>query len=400
VATVGTVATFGSVPLRGVRAVGVLVTLWVGTAVLYPRLRDLAAWFVDTVVLRRPDYRVVERQLAAALQDEEDIPRMLDRVCAALAPALSAEVVAWRQVDPSVPYDIEGGDSAHAMWRGSAAAVLVPVTEAPRYVIHASSLTGGRRLLSDDHAALAAIAAWLARRIDAVRITGERHERELRERAIAQLATEAELRALRAQVNPHFLFNALTTIGYLIQTTPPRALETLMRLTELLRAVLRSEGEFTTLGRELALIEAYLEIEHARFEQRLRVRIVVSEELQALPIPSLLLQPLVENAVKHGIAPERAGGEVSIECGLLESEGQTILQIIVRDTGSGATADSLYRGRRRGVGLRNVQKRLACHYGDRASLSVMSVPGEWTTVAVRLPLEQPAAATVPVQVLR
>ena len=98
------------------------------------------------------------------------------------------------------------------------------------------------------------------------RITHERYERELREQEIGKLATEAELRALRAQINPHFLFNALTTIGYLIQTAPPRALDTLMRLTSLLRAVLRSEGELTTLGRELEIVEAYLDIERARFE--------------------------------------------------------------------------------------------------------------------------------------
>src|SRR3977135_2277542 len=123
---------------------------------------------------------------------------------------------------------------------------------------------------------------------------------------------EAELRALRAQINPHFLFNALTTIGYLIQTAPPRALSTLMRLTALLRSVLRSEGEFTTLGRELELVEAYLDIEHARFEQRLRVRIEVPQALRNIRVPPLLLQPIVENAVKHGIAPMRQGGDVTV----------------------------------------------------------------------------------------
>ena len=103
---------------------------------------------------------------------------------------------------------------------------------------------------------------------------------------MAKLATEAELRALRAQINPHFLFNALTTIGYLIQTAPPRALETLMRLTALLRGVLRSEGEFTTLGRELELVESYLDIERARFEHRLRVSIDVPARLAAPPAAS------------------------------------------------------------------------------------------------------------------
>lgn len=164
-------------------------------------------------------------------------------------------------------------------------------------------LTGGRRFLSDDLASLEAIAVGLARRIDAIRITEERYDRELREQEMARLASEAELRALRAQVNPHFLFNALTTIGYLIQTTPPRALQTLLRLTALLRAVLRSEGELTTLGRELDVIDAYLDIERARFEDRLRVTIDIPRALRSIPVPPLILQPLVENAVKHGIAP-------------------------------------------------------------------------------------------------
>jgi len=124
------------------------------------------------------------------------------------------------------------------------------------------------------------MAVVAARRIDAIRMTNERYEREIREREIGKLATEAELRALRAQINPHFLFNALTTIGYLIQTAPPRALQTLLRLTTLLRGVLRSEGEFTTLGRELEVIESYLDIERARFDERLRVTIDVPAELR------------------------------------------------------------------------------------------------------------------------
>src|SRR5690606_7504919 len=106
-----------------------------------------------------------------------------------------------------------------------------------------------------------------------------------------------------AQVNPHFLFNALTTIGYLIETAPPRALSTLMRLTALLRGLLHRDGEFTTLGREMDIVADYLDIERERFEERLAVRMVVPPELRSAEIPSLVVQPLVENAVKHGVAP-------------------------------------------------------------------------------------------------
>ena len=107
----------------------------------------------------------------------------------------------------------------------------MPTSDRPRFALAIGQLTAGRRLLSDDLATLEAIAVVVARRIDAIRITNERYDRGIREQEIGKLATEAELRALRAQINPHFLFNALTTIGYLIQTAPPRALETLLRLT-------------------------------------------------------------------------------------------------------------------------------------------------------------------------
>jgi two-component system LytT family sensor kinase len=248
-------------------------------------------------------------------------------------------------------------------------------------------LSAGRRLLSDDIATLEAIAVVVARRIDAIRLTNERYTREIREQEIGKLATEAELRALRAQINPHFLFNALTTIGYLIQTAPPRALDTLLRLTALLRGVLRSEGELTTLGRELEVVESYLDIERARFEHRLHVTIDAPARLRNIRLPSLLLQPLVENAVKHGIGQKQSGGHVLIRA-RVERAGNERRQLVltVRDTGAGKTAQALERGRASGVGLRNVERRLECQYGKAGSLSIQTAVDEGTVVEIRLPL--------------
>src|SRR5207302_1998684 len=148
--------------------------------------------------------------------------------------------------------------------------------------------------------------AAVARRIDEIRIDVERVERQQREREVLRLATEAELRALRAQLNPHFLFNALNTLGHLMQTAPDRALATLYQLTGLLRAVLRrTNGQFVALREELEIVESYLAIERERFQERLEVTIDVPAEVRHARIPPLLLQPLVENAVKHGIAPMR-----------------------------------------------------------------------------------------------
>jgi signal transduction histidine kinase len=372
-ATVGARSSVSAAPFRGAREVGILITLWVATALLYPRLRALVAWFVDAVVLKRPDYASLRAEVGRQAQRHSDIPSMLDDACARLAPALSAAVVRWHEgVNPQ---------TEHAV-----AVVDIPVAEPPRYWLEVGQLTGGRRLLSDDRAVLDAIAALLGRRIDAIRITRERYERQLREQEIGKLATEAELRALRSQINPHFLFNALTTIGYLIQTSPTRALDTLMRLTSLLRGVLRSEGELTTLGRELDLVEAYLDIERARFDERLRVRIEVSPALRTIRVPPLVLQPLVENAVKHGIAPERRGGEVVVTARIEHPHNAApLLAVVVQDTGAGASAAALRHGRETGVGLKNVERRLVCQYGEEASLVLRSAPGRGTTVEIRLP---------------
>ena len=267
----------------------------------------------------------------------------------------------------------------------------MPTTEEPRYAITIADIAGGRRFLSDDLATIDAIAGLAGRRIDAIRITSERYDREMREQEIGKLATEAELRALRAQVNPHFLFNALTTIGHLIQTAPPRALDTLMRLTSLLRAVLRSEGELTTLGRELEVVTAYLDIERARFEDRLRVTIDVPTALAALRVPPLLLQPIVENAVKHGISRSRLGGDVTISARVDRSAGgPTRLVLVVQDSGVGVTVEALRRGREVGVGLNNVERRLACQYGAAASLSIRSEPDAGTAVEIHLPVDRKA----------
>jgi two-component system LytT family sensor kinase len=392
-------AAFGELVARDPRQVGILVTMWVGTALLYPTLRRMTAWFVDAIVLRRPDYKSLRASIAQKVQTHDTISSLLSEVCELLAPALSSQGVTWREWQPPRHDEalgqlvLWGRDAAgDPLARSVAAIVIVPTTEAPRYAITIGGLTGGRRVLSDDVATLEAIAVSVARRIDAIRITNERYQREIREREIGKLATEAELRALRAQINPHFLFNALTTIGYLIQTAPPRALRTLLRLTTLLRGVLRSEGEFTTLGRELEVIESYLDIERARFDERLRVSIDVPAELRTLRLPPLVLQPLVENAVKHGISHKELGGDVTIRAWVDRVAGAAWeLTLAVQDTGAGTTPSALARGREEGVGLRNIERRLDHQYGPAASLSIESAAGVGTFVLVRLPVTLKAA---------
>jgi two-component system LytT family sensor kinase len=422
VSLLGVVAVvFGAIAVFGLRSarfgafvqfepaqLAMLVTIWVATALLYPVLRQLAGWLVDTVILRRPDYTALRRSIGRTIQTQHDIPSLLSDLCRLVGPSLSAQAITWRERrrpsddETSGSHVLTGSDAVTLAKATSdpqtnvatsdvderaAVAVTIPTSDRPQYLLLVSGLRGGRRLLSDDVAALDAIAIVVARRIDAVRMTEERHERELREREVGKLATEAELRALRAQINPHFLFNALTTIGYLIQTAPPRALQTLLRLTALLRAVLRSEGELTTLGRELELIEAYLDIERARFEDRLRVSIEVPPRLRQVRVPPLVLQPLVENAIKHGIARKQVGGELTIHARIEDGDDERRqLVLVVQDSGAGASPDALERGRTGGVGLRNVERRLTFQYGPAASLVIRTAVDQGMTVAIRIPI--------------
>lgn len=391
------------------RAVGVILGMWIVTALLYPRLHHAVAWVVDKIVLRRSDYNYVRAEVTRLAASHEQDNLILDDVCKFLGSALTAREVLWfgpnndtsvaSELGESTRIDLsalKSGTNATADSpvlrdpRGLNAILVIPTAEPPRYVIKIGELSGGRRILSDDTIMLEAVAFTIARRIDALRIMHERCEQNLREQQISKLATEAELRALRAQVNPHFLFNALTTIGFLIQTAPERALDTLMRLTGLLRGVLRSADEFTTLGEELKIIESYLEIERARFEDRLRVTIDVPPQLLSTQAPPLLIQPLVENSIKHGISPLKGGGDVIISAVLEpapESKSQPqILCISVRDNGAGVSEIELAQGRKRGVGINNVEQRLRSYYGLAASLTIKSACGVGTLVEVRLPV--------------
>jgi len=364
-------------------AVVLLLAAWVATALIFPILRRTVTRFVDRVILSRSNYGAFIDRVATTIEESDSPQDTLARTCAALAPALSASSVM------AEPRTLRAGDGLPVN------EIPVWTTEPPQYVLRVGTLAGGRRLLSDDLAMLERTAAVLARRIDALRLTEERYERMLREREIRALATEAELRALRAQVNPHFLFNALTTIGYLIQDAPPRAFETLMRLTTLLRGVLRSEGEFTTLGHERELIACYLKIEQERFEERLQVVLDIPAALEDIPIPALIVQPLVENAIKHGIAGARGGGIVSVTARLDSSRDTPELRISVRNTGAPLLGRHPREGS--GVGLQSVERRLRCHYGDAASLRLGRDADGATEAELRVPAadaEDPNTAVV------
>lgn len=202
---------------------------------------------------------------------------------------------------------------------------------------------------------------YLRSRMD--QLEAELRERQLREALAEQARLDAQLRMLQAQIEPHFLFNTLANLAVLVRSDPARAERLLADLIAWLRATLaRTREAESTLGDEIELLRRYLDILGLRFGERLRVVFDVPEALLARPFPLLLLQPLVENAVTHGIEPKLGGGELRIAAA--EENGR--LRLIVSDTGVGLREG----GAGSGFGLENVRQRLAALFGAAASLDV------------------------------
>jgi two-component system LytT family sensor kinase len=197
---------------------------------------------------------------------------------------------------------------------------------------------------------------------------------------------EAELRALRAQISPHFVYNSLTAIASFVRTDPDRARDLLLDFADFTRHSFQRLGEYTTLEEELRSIERYLLLEQARFGDRLQVTLRIAPEVLPVTVPVLSLQPLVENAVRHGLASTEHGGTVTI---LAEGTGPDAL-ITIEDDGAGEDPERVRRALAgdaglESVGLANVDERLRSAFGDGYGLVVETAPGAGTKVTVRVP---------------
>lgn len=196
----------------------------------------------------------------------------------------------------------------------------------------------------------------------------------------------SQLRLLQSQIEPHFLFNALGNIQGLVDTQPDTAKQMIQALTALLRANLSQvRSDRTSLQQELSLVRAYLEIQQLRMGPRLKWSLQCPETLHSVEIPPLLLQPLVENAIKHGLEPLPEGGEVSLEI----TAAQDLLQLLVRDSGQGFTDRPTTRGE--GLGLSNLRQRLELFYADQAKLTITQPEAGGTQIQLSFPLDIPGA---------
>jgi two-component system LytT family sensor kinase len=223
-----------------------------------------------------------------------------------------------------------------------------------------------------------------------------RVERQLEEQG--RLLLEARLDALQRQINPHFLFNTLNSITSLVRVKPELAREMIVKLANILRVLLKDREAFVPFRDELAFTDDYLDIEVVRFGEKLKVVKEIAPETLDIFVPGMLLQPLIENSIKHGLEPRISGGTVTLRSRITDS---TMLVIEVEDDGVGIPVerdDALPLrgpGSGTGIGMRNVRERMEVQYGKLGSVEINSRPGRGTKVTLRMPVLEPGAADWP-----
>jgi len=204
-------------------------------------------------------------------------------------------------------------------------------------------------------------------------------EIEIENERLKRLESETRLRDLQAKLNPHFLFNTLNSTAALIYDDRERAERSIERLSELYRRVLSiSSRTFIPLDEELKLIEDYLELEKLRFDDKLSYRIDCPQALRNIPVPGFLIEPLVENAVRHGFGPDRGSLRLSVKA---EAEPEGRIRLTVADDGPGFEVETMSAG----FGLFSVQERLRLLFGDLGSLEIRSEKGRGTEIMILLP---------------
>ncbi|MEX2261722.1 MAG: sensor histidine kinase [Bryobacteraceae bacterium] len=356
--------------------------------VLFALLRGGLQKLLTRILFHRPDLESTLWELRASGLTEESEGEYLRRASRMLAEFMRAELILapvhlFSELEksdfvlPAPPGDLP---SLRDDLERSGVEVIVPIrlSGVPRFVL-LGRRQGGRRYLSEDFDVLARIGTHITEQVE-----------HYRESEMRRLVTQAELRALQSQINPHFLFNALNALYGIIPRDAKGARRTVLNLSEIFRYCLHSEKSFIPLEEELRIVKAYLEIESLRLGPKLRTQIDVDEEAARVPIPILSIQPLIENAVKHGVASRAEGGSIRLEI-KMPAEG---LSVCVQDTGRGFASTGRRPSDGAGVGLENVARRLKLCYGPEADLRIDSGP-EGSSVRFLVPrvhVEQAVAA--------
>ena len=327
----------------------------------YPSILRASRNWVGKRLFPRKDVQAAVTEIRALGANGED--GFAERAARIVARFVSAEH--WKLLDDGRKPRVEESEAAPALpfdslrpAERSWAQAIVPFRQAngKHLLLVLGSRRGGSRYLSLDLSDLNRLAAEINRRSEDLR----RDEQD-------RLMREAELSALRAQINPHFLFNALNALNALLPDSAEDARRTVLNLADIFRYSIGGKRQLVPLDEELEIVQAYLEIERLRFGKRLTTRVVADEEVRNEMVPALSVQPLVENAVKHGTSRLADSGEVEV----LARRASAGFQVVVIDNGAGFNASA---ERRPGHGLRSVERRLHLCFGGNAELFVESGP--------------------------
>ncbi len=358
----------------GMTEIGLAAFLGIAAAAIvsYPFvLRSVGAWAENTLFGRKDAAQATQQIRALDAETEDDL---LEQACRAVAGFASAG--RWGLLGPDCGIRVTKAEGAPApvfelLSRADRdwAEAIVPMRAGAGSVrpLLLGSREGGRRYLSADLGDLDALAAEVAVRLDKLRTEEQR-----------ALLGRAELATLRAQINPHFLFNAFNALNAIIPAAAPDARRTLLNLAEIFRYSLASKSQFVPLQEEIEIVEAYLQIEKLRLGGRLSTSIEIDDRVRGQKVPALSIQPLVENAVKHGASVKAEGGRVSVSARRLGGR----LRIDVADDGPGfdprAEAAS-------GLGLSSVERRLQLCFGRDVDFRIDSGRGG-SRIAFSVPL--------------
>lgn len=358
--------------LQGISLVGLCLSL-----VLFASLRNVVQIWVSGALFRRQSIEQSIQtisQLSSSSKSEEEV---LDRGAKCLANHLETEhFVLFKDISaklvsarPSILFlEQNAPEITHAQFRPEAQIPLRFSSGDTRFLV-LGSRRGGRRYLSEDLDDMRRLGSAIVEQIERFRAD------ELR-----RLANEAELRALQAQINPHFLFNALNTLYGTIDRQSHAARQLVLNLADVFRYFLQGNQTMIPLSEELRIVRAYLAIEEARLGDRLESTFLVSDSVRGCLIPILSVQPLVENAVKHGIAPKPGTARVTVKAEPADGG----VRITVEDTGVGFQRSKEIVRDGTGLGLENVRKRLKLCYGSASEFAIES-NAEKTTVAFLVP---------------
>jgi two-component system, LytTR family, sensor kinase len=374
-------AIFGSpfkenMPERELAVLGFAVIVWIGI-ICYAKITMLSDWLVDRQIFRQADYQRALKSFRETIAAESEPIRIFQTGEELVRSALRIADAAIRANDTT---EIESAGPVCSEW-------IFPIQKGEEPAVLCMVISPGLRrhtLFNAEIDFLREVCLAIGRRLEAAEREKENIERARREAQLVKQLVEAELRALRAQINPHFLFNSLNSVAALIAADPQAAEEMIIRLSKIFRHVLTyHDRPFSSVNEEISFLETYLEIEKVRFGERLQVRFDVQEAVAQLSVPTLILQPLVENSIKHGLGPKVGENQLTIR-----ARKQTeYLELTVEDNGVGASAPRKLSGRNStGLGLRNVEERLQTVYHGNARFSFESEPRTGSRAQILIPI--------------